>query len=222
MSWDSVWEDVFQRQEWGRYPGEDLIRFVARNFYKAPDRREIKILELGCGPGGNLWYMAREGFSVYGIEGSKTASEKAQTRLDAECPGWSGKIAVGDFSKPLPFESGFFDAAIDNEAVYCNAFEISKSIYAECRRVLKPGGKVFSRTFASGSWGDGTGRNLGRGAWAVGEGPLLGKGYSRFTSKDEIPELFKGFEIAELELITRTSGGLERETREWLITAVKK
>jgi len=38
MAWDPIWERVFSSQAWGKYPGEDLIRFVARNFYAAPDR----------------------------------------------------------------------------------------------------------------------------------------------------------------------------------------
>ena len=60
MSWDATWEEVFRQQEWGKYPGEDLIRFVARNFYNVEKRSDIKILEVGCGPGANLWFIARE------------------------------------------------------------------------------------------------------------------------------------------------------------------
>lgn len=36
MAWDPVWESIFTNQAWGRYPGEDLIRFVAKNFYAPP------------------------------------------------------------------------------------------------------------------------------------------------------------------------------------------
>ena len=37
MAWNNVWEQVFSSQEWGKYPGEDVIRFVARNFYNLKD-----------------------------------------------------------------------------------------------------------------------------------------------------------------------------------------
>ena len=99
MSWDPVWENVFRSQAWGKYPGEDLIRFVARNFYGVPDRSAIRLLEVGCGPGANLWFMAREGFTVYGIDGSQTAIDQARARLDAECPGWKGQLWCGDMGK---------------------------------------------------------------------------------------------------------------------------
>jgi len=33
MGWDKVWERTFKSQEWGKYPNEELFRFIARNFY---------------------------------------------------------------------------------------------------------------------------------------------------------------------------------------------
>lgn len=92
-SWDSTWETVFQNQEWGKYPGENLIQFVARNFYKL-DRTKINLLEVGCGPGANIWFMAREGFNVSGIDGSETAIMKAEERLQKDA--LEAQLVVGD------------------------------------------------------------------------------------------------------------------------------
>ena len=58
----SNWENIFLQKEWGKYPSIALVRFIASNYYDAQDRNEIKILEIGCGTGANLWYLAREGF----------------------------------------------------------------------------------------------------------------------------------------------------------------
>jgi len=55
MSWDTTWERVFQKQEWGKYPCEELIRFIAKNFYNVADRSKIKILEIGFGSGGGIY-----------------------------------------------------------------------------------------------------------------------------------------------------------------------
>jgi 2-polyprenyl-3-methyl-5-hydroxy-6-metoxy-1,4-benzoquinol methylase len=100
--WHQVWEQVFLSQAWGKYPSEDLIRFVARNFYKSEDRSRVKILEVGCGPGANLWFFAREGFSFSGVDGSAAAIEQATARLDAEVLGWRerGSLHVGDIETP--------------------------------------------------------------------------------------------------------------------------
>lgn len=221
MSWDPIWEEVFRSQAWGKYPGEELIRFVARNFYRAPDRSAVKLLELGCGPGANLWFCAREGFATYGIDGSASAIEQARGRLDAEVPGWQGEVRVGDFCA-VPYADASFDAVIDNEAVYCNSFDASHAIYAEAARVLKPGGKLFVRTFATGMVGDETGESLGYRAWRVAEGPLLGKGFARFTAESDIADLLSPtLRVSSVDLLTWTVGSQAQTVREWIIIAEK-
>ena len=50
---DPVWEEIFSTREWGQYPSENIIRFVARNYYKK-ERDNIKILDFGCGGGAHV------------------------------------------------------------------------------------------------------------------------------------------------------------------------
>ena len=221
MAWDPVWEQIFKDREWGKYPAEDLIRFIARNFYRASNRNNVRILEVGCGPGANLWFLAREGFSVYGVDGSETAIRLAKQRLDKECSGWSGKLFVGDIIS-LPFENDFFDGAIDNEAITHNSYRDSKNIFHDIFRVIRPGGKLFSRTFATGCQGDQTGKKVGHNAWIVSESPMALGEYIRFTEYEEIADLMKDFDIMEVELLTRTTEGRKHEIMEWLIQAEKK
>jgi len=220
--WDPVWEKIFTSQNWGKYPGEELIRFVARNFYKIARRSDIRILEVGCGPGANLWFIAREGFSFAGIDGSPSAIGTAAQRLDEEVPHWAqrGQLVVGDIEK-LPYDAGSFDAVIDNEAVYCNDFETSRRIYADCLRVLKSGGLLFSRTFSAGSWGDKTGTNVGRGYWRCTEGPLADKGPSRFTSIEDVPTLLTGFDVQSVEESSWTADDRRHRVLELIIHARK-
>ena len=221
MSWDKNWEKIFQNKEWGKYPAEDLIRFIANNFYKYKKRNRIKILEIGCGTGSNLWFIAREGFSVYGIDGSKTAIGIAKKRLDNEVPNWVGDLKVGDIIK-LPYEDEIFDAVIDNEAVTHNSFENSQKIYLEALRVLVPGGKLFSRTFATGCWGENTGTKINENEWIPSEGPMSLGEFLRLTPYNLIEKLFGEFQINEIEKLTRTSNQMEKEIIEWLITCEKK
>ena len=82
MVWDNSWESLFKKRDWGEYPNEELIKFIAKHYYKVSNRYKIKILELGCGPGANIWYLAREKFNVHGIDGSKTAINKCIKRLN--------------------------------------------------------------------------------------------------------------------------------------------
>lgn len=226
MSWDPVWEKIFSSQPWGKYPGEDLIRFIARNYYGATDRAAVRILEVGSGTGANLWFIAREGFAAFGAEGSETAVEIARRRLDEECPGWNAAPRHGAIVKAdivaLPWPDGFFDAVLDSEAVYCNAFEASCRIYREMHRVTRPGGRLFVRTFATGTWGDGVGRELDARRYLAEVGPMAGKGPSRFTSSDELPRLLSPWRITETELVTRSVDGQREQIREWIVHGVKQ
>ena len=95
MSWDQTWEAIYQTRGCNRYPSEEVIGFIMRHFSKVPDRKQVKILEIGCGQGANLSFLAREGFDAYGIDGSKTAIEKSKEMLKAD--GLNAHLQVGDF-----------------------------------------------------------------------------------------------------------------------------
>ena len=79
-SFDTTWETIHATQEWGKYPAEPVIRFVARNYYNKV-RITIKILDFCCGAGSNTWYLAREGFDVYAFDGSVSAVNKVEKLL---------------------------------------------------------------------------------------------------------------------------------------------
>ena len=69
------WDEIFAAHPlWNGYPAEELVQFVARTFPDVKERR-LSALEVGCGPGTNLWYLAREGFTIAGIDGSQNAIE---------------------------------------------------------------------------------------------------------------------------------------------------
>jgi len=225
MAWDPVWQELFSTRPWGMYPGEDLIRFVARNFYSAKDRAAVRFLEVGSGTGANLWFLAREGFSAHGIEGSQAANDIARRRLEAECPGWDrpprgGTLRTGDMLD-LQWGDATFDGVIDSEAVYCNDFDESCRIYREMHRVTRPGGRIFVRTFASSTWGDGTGERLGQRRYVATEGPMAGKGASRFTDRDEIAALLGPWRIESVDRISRSVDDERHAIVEWIVQGVK-
>uniref|UniRef100_UPI00112FAD0C class I SAM-dependent methyltransferase n=2 Tax=Campylobacter jejuni TaxID=197 RepID=UPI00112FAD0C len=112
MNNSTLWENIFSQKEWGKYPSENLIRFIAKNFYNVKDRNKINILELGLGTGANLWFCAKEGFSVSGIEWSKTGVERFKQRLENEnLSHHIQEIKIGDYEQKLDeFKDESFDA----------------------------------------------------------------------------------------------------------------
>ena len=207
-----IWDDIFRSRAWGRYPPEDLVRFIARNFYKAPDRRAVRILEMGCGPGANVWFMAREGFSVSAIDCSPAAIAQLGQRLSAEAiPFDPAELKVGDFSR-LPWGDGLFDAVVDVEAIAHNPLPVVRQVMAEAHRVLKPGGLMFSRMF-----GD---RTSGANRDEEARGPLQGVGVLHYFTRADVAEVFSIFASAQHDWLHRADGP-EVEYFEWLSVARK-
>ncbi|MCB9426835.1 MAG: class I SAM-dependent methyltransferase [Flavobacteriales bacterium] len=219
-----VWEEVFQQNEWGKYPALGVVKFIARNFYKVENRKTVKVLELGSGTGANLWYIAREGFSVYGVDGSVTAVKNCLKRLDVE--GLSeqvGEIRIGDYYDELQhFPDNTFDAIIDVESLYCNSYERSKEILEIAIAKLKDKGVLYSQTFAEGTWGL-EGEEVGYHAVLPKSGPMKGLGYSRYSTHEDIEDLYtransKITSIERNEL--HTNGG--NCIKEWIVEVIKK
>ena len=72
---DAIWERLYQAggRHRNRYPFDSVVQFVFRHRPKDVPVNEVRILEVGCGAGNNLWFAALEGFQVTGIDASETA-----------------------------------------------------------------------------------------------------------------------------------------------------
>jgi SAM-dependent methyltransferase len=218
-----LWDEIFKNREWGSYPPLSLVRFIARNYYSAADRSRVKILEIGSAAGANLWYLAREGFTVFGIDGSITACKKAEQRLSQG--GYSariGNILVGDYYNKIDnFKEDYFDAIIDVESLCCNSFQKSQKVIIKLLKKLKPRGKLFSCTFAKGTWGLDAELVDHHACYPI-EGPMANEGFNRFTTEDEIPLLYQP-PGAKIVTVQRQELHLTKEHKvsEWLIEVQK-
>lgn len=220
MGWDAVWETVFRKREWGKYPPEEVVRFVARHFYHVADRAAVSILEIGCGPGsGTSWFIGREGFGLIGIDASPTAVAKARERFARE--GTAGAFVRGTIDR-LPFANESFDAVIDVVCLACNAEEETRAMVSEVHRVLKPAGAHFSITPRSGCWGDDGGERIDATTLReVVEGPYAGLGKTRFATRHGLLDLYAAFRDVALEFSIRSMERGTREVSEWILTCRK-
>jgi ubiquinone/menaquinone biosynthesis C-methylase UbiE len=129
-----------------RYPNEELLRFLGVNFIDKPhgeNRKNIKILEVGCGSCANLWMIAKEGFDAHGLDLSSESLVLGKRMLN----NWGVKATLkqGSFLD-LPYENSSFDVVIDVFSMNCvnhNNFLIGLD---EVYRVLKRNGLFFSYT----------------------------------------------------------------------------
>lgn len=220
-TFDDIWEDIHNEYTWGKYPSEEIIRFVARNYYNK-DRKSTKILDVGCGTGAVTWYLAREKFNAYGFDGSKTAVENAKKRMKEE--NLNAVIFVSDAAE-VPYEDEYFDAVIDSAVIYANTLSGIKTILRECYRLLKKDGKIFSTgLFQVGMTGYNTGEKIEENTFReLTEGSLAHRGTVHFFTKEEIIDLWTdaGFKNIKIDYLTRTDNGGEDEVSYYITQAQK-
>jgi SAM-dependent methyltransferase len=93
------------------------------------------ILELGCGTGNDAARLAGEGYSVTAIDLSGEAIEHAQARF-----GSMVRFAVADMTQRLPFADAGFDAVMSNVAMHMFPDAVTRAVFAEVGRLVRPGG----------------------------------------------------------------------------------
>jgi len=138
--WDGIYKAKYEKGSYNKYPTEHIVVFMAKNYYKVSNRSNVRVLELGCGSGNNLVYLAKEGFKPYGIDYSDYAVRMCREYLSSNrC---EAEINVSSAAS-LECEDNYFDACVESNTIHCNTFETIEKIFKEIYRVTKPGGKFF-------------------------------------------------------------------------------
>ena len=93
------------------------------------------ILELGCGTGNDAARLAGEGYSVTAIDVSGEAIGQARAKF-----GPVARFMVADMTRRLPFPAGGFDAVMSNVAMHMFSDGVTRAVFAEVGRLVRPGG----------------------------------------------------------------------------------
>ena len=142
------WENSFKnRDNFIFYPDEDVIRFVSKYIRKRvgldefenklDNLSDIKLLDLGCGIGPNLFFCKEMGVDTYGVDLSlnainyllKIAKEK---NIDIS----ENKVIQSDVSM-LPFKDEFFEFVIARSVLDSVDANTAKKGFLEVARVMK-------------------------------------------------------------------------------------
>jgi len=101
-----------------------------------PGRRDLRILDAGCGTGGDALFLRRYG-AVFGLDFAAEALRLGAERLP-------GVLARGSVME-LPFADGSFDLVTSFDVLYHRGVPDEGAALAEVRRVLRPGGRLLVR-----------------------------------------------------------------------------
>ena len=236
MTFDINWEkNIYSKaHQINKYPYGELVSvfFNSLKFLKNnTERKNINVLELGCGAGNNLWFIAEQGFNVFGVDGSKTACEYAKKSLvDRRL---KGQIHHAYFDN-LPFEDNSFDIIVDRTATYCGTLQNIKQWWDEANRVLKKNGLVISFMFTDKSphlkrikkekyYAEKIEHNT---YTNINNGTFKNTGVIHFTEYSELKDIFHFLDIKQINIhtgdIIYNSINSNYGFSEWIIVGIKK
>jgi SAM-dependent methyltransferase len=150
-----------------------------------------RVLDVGCGGGKYLVFLADRRYQVTGIDFSPSALEL--TRWQVNRLAVEAELVEHDFTEfPYPFPAASFDVVLGVDAIHHLLPEKFRLAVAEIHRLLKPGG-LFIGTFISTlhhSYGDGQ---------ALGEKSFERDGIVHtFQDLDDVKLLLQRYELIEL------------------------
>lgn len=111
----------------------------------------LTVIDIGSGAGFPLMELAeRLGKSgkLYGLDPWKNASE--QVRRKIKNYGLSNVEIIESSAEQIPFNDDLIDLIVSNLGI--NNFDHPQVVFQECRRVLKPNGKLALTTNLNGHW----------------------------------------------------------------------
>ncbi|CUU71641.1 methyltransferase domain-containing protein [Campylobacter hyointestinalis] len=118
-----------------KYPSDDVVTFVFKNF-----SRGGTILDLGCGAGRHIKFLAENGYNAYGCDYSQNGIIATKSLLDENS--LTANLEVASISD-LPYSDNFFDGLICYGVLYYNTKETIQKAANEIYRVLKPASKAY-------------------------------------------------------------------------------
>lgn len=183
------------RQYWGSaikrgnliYPNDQVIRFIKRYF---KDKKDIKILDFGCGGGRNSVALLREGYNVTAMDYTTEAIE--MTRDKCRQIGMEDATIILNTGFDIPISANSVDAIIaDGSLFYYTKDDITKVVTNLCK-IMKQDALMWAdfRTkndslFAKGDF-------IAEGLYRLGNGTDREDCAYYFADEDDIKEIFNG------------------------------
>jgi SAM-dependent methyltransferase len=237
--WEASFKEQIARHAYNTAPVEAVVRTVAYHLRdRGPaDGARPHFLEMGCGAGPNLIWLAEQGMDVSGVDISPTALGLARHNLDRSGHGDRVRQLLEASVSHLPFEDGTFDGIVE-ACVFQHLTRTDRlRAFSEVGRLLKRGGIFVGYMLDA---GHSIFRARQHEQLADDPGTLVlsdntskvyltNIGLSHFFRAEEFAELFKGFSVVDPCLTTyylprseaKKRGYTEYLQSMWTVYAIK-
>lgn len=138
----AAWEAIHLKG-WGRWPNTRFVEWAMSRYSRVPDRKAVSFLELGSGGGAQLAFLAVEGFSFTGVDGSQAAIQATIEWIREINAGHvNGLLAPADIRTWKPSTQPY-DCIFDICTLQHLSFNDAVALVQRARKWLKPGGRFF-------------------------------------------------------------------------------
>jgi len=169
-----------------------LVRFIVKYLCKRTGlnaweshRQVRRVLDLGCGTGRHVKFLAEQKLEVYGLDISWVSVQFASRWMKALKQ--TAPLAVGS-SCQLPYQPGSFDVVVSHGVLDHMTAESAQATVGEVRRILAPDGLFYLDLISKEDSTYGQGKLIGPETFVVPEGIEAGA-VQRFYDPPEIETL---------------------------------
>lgn len=227
-----IWAASRKDQVMGQY--EDLYRighvrtagitepddFIVEFSLKLRQRNARRILDVGCGAGRNMVFLAREEFMVVGLDISPTAVKLASKRADDE--NVKNCMFVAGSFLDLPFSDAQFDAAFSSYGIENGSLSGIKSAFNEMKRVVRDVGMMLVTLHSTRHWRFGKGRQIGPHTFLTSD-TIEGKQFrfvSHFFGEEDARRLFQELylKILSIKEVVKVT---DKQRAHWIVVSEK-
>lgn len=149
QAWDREYDEVRAYTTSYRGDIDRGVHFLRGYLSGRGEAIDGPIVDCGCGMGRNAIPLARDGYTVVGLEHSSVALQRLTETLGDEPLAGRLTTRQHDLNDPLPLDDGFAAAVLDITAVDNLVDAGRRRAYGlEVARILRPGGVAVVVTFA--------------------------------------------------------------------------
>ena len=190
------WDQIYRRD--GRVflePAKVIVEFV-------PDLQAQgcqRVLDLGCGTGRHLVYLAGQGFDTFGSDISYSGLQQTSQWLKTD--DLYGALTLADMRISLPFRNNSMDAVISTQVIHHAYLQTVQGTAREISRVVRPNGLILISVPAWRALEDDGMMNPSQEVeprtYIPASGSEKGLPHHLFL-QDELPALFPDFRVCDL------------------------
>lgn len=238
--WEESFDEQIAREAYNTAPVEALVRTVSyylRDRFTRDQLRTLHFLEMGCGAGPNLVWLAQKGIRVSGVDIAANALALARANLTRA----GLQERIGDLVEASVDSTPFADASFDGILEACVFQHLDRATrvrtFAEVGRLLKKGGVFVGYMLDAGhsTFAHKASEQLPAdpGSLYLADGSskihLTNIGLAHFFRREEFAGLFEGFSVVDPCLTTyylprdeaRKRGYDEYLQSMWTVYAIK-